>query len=239
MSQKQLLLKRLRTAAFAAALLLGTSAVFAQVKVGSNPTTINANSNLEVEAANGKKVQVKKDVGTMVIENTPSGALTDSIMTIDATGNVKAMSRTALTAPVAIRPYLRLRGSMPAMTTGANVIVTNLPANLQNKITYTPGNGQMRITEAGVYFFAVTGLGPNRPDAPAGVFDFCHYVLVNGSDIGSTCSRSNGGAGIGSANTGIYRLNVNDVVSLLLTTSSSWNGGGSYNFSVSLYKLSD
>ncbi|WP_147300426.1 hypothetical protein [Dyadobacter luteus] len=59
-------------------LLLGVSALgtasFAQVKIGTNPTTIGANSNLEVEALNNKKVIVHKDNGTMVIENTPLGS---------------------------------------------------------------------------------------------------------------------------------------------------------------------
>jgi hypothetical protein len=52
MNQKQLLQKKLRTAAFAAALPLGTSAAFAQVKIGDNPTTINSSAVLDLESTN-------------------------------------------------------------------------------------------------------------------------------------------------------------------------------------------
>ncbi|WP_346236642.1 hypothetical protein ABDK00_014560 [Niabella insulamsoli] len=40
---------------------------YAQVKVGSNPTTISSNTNLEVEATNGSKTVVKKDNGNVGI----------------------------------------------------------------------------------------------------------------------------------------------------------------------------
>ncbi|MBE9461420.1 hypothetical protein ACFP1I_01470 [Dyadobacter subterraneus] len=48
MKTKQLLSKTL----LIAAMLFGSSAVFAQVKIGDNPTTINAGSALEIESAN-------------------------------------------------------------------------------------------------------------------------------------------------------------------------------------------
>ena len=48
---KQLLPKAFFTAALGTALLLAPSSVWAQVKIGSNPTTIDRNNNLEVESA--------------------------------------------------------------------------------------------------------------------------------------------------------------------------------------------
>ncbi|MCF0054856.1 hypothetical protein [Dyadobacter sp. CY356] len=51
MKTKQLLSKTLCTAMFAGALLFGSSSVFAQVKIGNNPTVINAGSALEIESA--------------------------------------------------------------------------------------------------------------------------------------------------------------------------------------------
>ncbi|OZI07670.1 hypothetical protein BWI93_13200, partial [Siphonobacter sp. BAB-5385] len=63
MTPKQLL----GTACFLAALLTSSS-LFAQVKVGTNPTTIETNSNLEVEAStSGRKVKVDKTTGQMTI----------------------------------------------------------------------------------------------------------------------------------------------------------------------------
>jgi hypothetical protein len=64
----------------------------AQVKVGSNPTVIGTNSNLEVEATNAKKVIVNKADGTLILENTPTGAITDKYLSIDALGNVRSVA---------------------------------------------------------------------------------------------------------------------------------------------------
>lgn len=53
---------------------------YAQVKIGSNATTITSNKYLEVEATNGKKVNINKDDGRVFIENKPSASLTDSVV---------------------------------------------------------------------------------------------------------------------------------------------------------------
>lgn len=92
MKTKQLLF----TALIAAATALGTSSAFAQVKIGTNPTTIGATSNLEVEATNNKKVVVNNANGTVIIQNTPLGAASDSIVTVDANGNVRAITKAVL-----------------------------------------------------------------------------------------------------------------------------------------------
>ena len=80
-------------------MLICTLSVQAQVKIGTNPTTIGANSNLEVEATNNKKVIVHKNDGTMVIENTPPGSITDSMLSVDAAGNVRSISTARITRP--------------------------------------------------------------------------------------------------------------------------------------------
>ncbi|WP_254412662.1 hypothetical protein [Dyadobacter diqingensis] len=84
--------KTIYAALFAGAMLLATSSAFAQVKIGTNPTVIGTNNNLEVEAINNKKVIVNKADGTVVIENTPTGATTDKYLSIDAAGNVRALT---------------------------------------------------------------------------------------------------------------------------------------------------
>lgn len=68
--------KTIASALFAAALFAGSSSVFAQVKIGSNPTTISPNSNLEVEAGNGSKTVIQKDNGRVGVNtSTPVGQL--------------------------------------------------------------------------------------------------------------------------------------------------------------------
>jgi hypothetical protein len=59
-----------------AAALTASSSVFAQVKIGTNPMTIEANSNLEVEATNGNKTVIQKDNGNLGVGTaTPAAKL--------------------------------------------------------------------------------------------------------------------------------------------------------------------
>lgn len=67
------------------AVMTAPSALFAQVKVGSNPTTIETNSNLEVEASTtGRKVKVDKTTGQVTIADGTQG--TNKVLISDATG---------------------------------------------------------------------------------------------------------------------------------------------------------
>ncbi|WP_420153871.1 hypothetical protein [Siphonobacter sp.] len=80
MKAKQLL----STACFVAALLTSSS-LMAQVKVGTNPTTIESASNLEVEASTtGRKVKVDKATGQLTIADGTQG--TGKVLTSDANG---------------------------------------------------------------------------------------------------------------------------------------------------------
>jgi hypothetical protein len=84
MISKQLLVKKLRTAVFVAAMFLGASAAFAQVKIGTNPTTIDPANNLEVESTAGNKVSVNKTTGKVTIADGSQGS--GKILTSDANG---------------------------------------------------------------------------------------------------------------------------------------------------------
>ena len=76
---------KISAALFCAALLLGSSAAFAQVKIGTNPTTIEPNSNLEVEASTaGRKMKVDKTTGQVSIADGTQGA--GKVFTSDANG---------------------------------------------------------------------------------------------------------------------------------------------------------
>lgn len=225
---------------------LATTALFstaqAQVKVGANPGTIGANSALEVEATNGKKVTVNKTDGSLTIGSVPSGAVTDSILTVDASGNVRSMNVSRIAGSgSATTPYLRLEGGVQAPASGASQTVVGLGAQLQNNIDYTPANGQVKIKEAGIYYYGFTSIGPGRPDGPSGVYDHCSSLSISGgANIHSVCSRTYpSGQGATATGTGIYRLKVGDVLTLYLSTAAVWAGGGGFAYQLSLYKLSD
>ncbi|GGH55605.1 hypothetical protein GCM10007423_63310 [Dyadobacter endophyticus] len=66
--------------------LTASSVTFAQVKIGTNPTTIEPNSNLEVEASTpGRKMKVDKTTGQVSIADGTQGA--GKVFTSDAVGN--------------------------------------------------------------------------------------------------------------------------------------------------------
>ncbi|WP_090381113.1 hypothetical protein [Dyadobacter sp. SG02] len=101
---------KLTSALFAAAMLVGSSTAFAQVKIGTNPTTIEPNSNLEVEASTpGRKTKIDKTTGQVTITDGTEGA--GKVLTSDAAGG------TSWQNPLA--------GAMVNGTTGNQVTVTN------------------------------------------------------------------------------------------------------------------
>lgn len=225
----------LRTAYFLAA-MTASSGLFAQVKVGSNPTTINPNSNLEVEATSGKKVIVHKDNGTVVIENTPSGAPTDSLMTIDATGNVRRRSPASL---VQASPYIKTRGTIFLNAQQSNVVsfITNQNVLLQHDITYNAGSGEIVIVKPGIYYVSSVSTSPNTyfPNAA----DHCSYIYINGVRDRQVCAGAYNGSSVVIANTSIFALNAGDRITVGLSTSSVVPNAGTYEYVVSLYKLGE
>ncbi|AOW10385.1 hypothetical protein [Flavobacterium gilvum] len=64
--------------------LLFPMTMHAQVKIGSNPTMIGTNANLEVEGANGSKISVSKDSGKLTIKDGSEGV--GKVLTSDANG---------------------------------------------------------------------------------------------------------------------------------------------------------
>lgn len=86
MKTKQFYFKTLVTTAFFAVTILFSFSVFAQVKIGTNPTTIDPNSNLEVEASTaGRKMKVDKTTGQLTIQDGTQAA--GRVFTSDANGN--------------------------------------------------------------------------------------------------------------------------------------------------------
>jgi hypothetical protein len=85
MNMKQLLSKSFTSFILSAGLLLTTSTVFAQVKIGTNPTVIDPANNLEVEASTaGRKTSIDKSSGKVTIADGSQG--TSKILTSDENG---------------------------------------------------------------------------------------------------------------------------------------------------------
>lgn len=120
---------------FTLAALAFFSTAQAQVKIGANPSAIGTNSALEVEATNGKKVVVNKTTGQMTIQNTPVGAVADSILTKDANGNIRAIGSTA-TTPTNIYVLTTLNAfiTVQGFTTGVTTYPTYFKVPYDNEI---------------------------------------------------------------------------------------------------------
>jgi hypothetical protein len=142
---------------FSTALLLGSSAAFAQVKIGTNPTTIEPNSNLEVEASTpGRKTKIDKTTGQVTITDGTEGA--GKVLTSDAVGG------TSWQYP--------LSGSMVNGTTGNNVHIDNSAAN-----TYYSG-GSITFPKAGTYMVTARWMMPNAATTyPPGYMAFVNTAL--------------------------------------------------------------
>lgn len=123
------------SALFAAALLLGSSATFAQVKIGTNPTTIEPASNLEVEASTaGRKMKVDKVTGQVTIADGTQGF--GKILTSDPLGGAswQPAPGTVLITGGFTPPNFTFITPPPLPSTGS--YIANAPITL-NKGTYT------------------------------------------------------------------------------------------------------
>lgn len=99
MKTKLLLRKAFFATTLGTAILLAPSAAWAQVKIGSNPTTIDPNNNLEVESADpAKKISIHKTTGKLTIADGSQGD--KKVLTSDANGVATWQSQSQLAIPV-------------------------------------------------------------------------------------------------------------------------------------------
>ena len=81
-----------------ALLFFSTSLVLnAQQKVGTNPTTISTNTNLEVEATNGSKLKVSSDTGKVTIADGTQGTGKFLVSDSNGTGTWTDLGNTTVT----------------------------------------------------------------------------------------------------------------------------------------------
>jgi len=149
MKTKQLL----NRAFLAAALLLSSSALFAQVKIGTNPTVIDAANNLEVEGSTaGRKVAIDKVTGKMTIADGSQGV--ENILTSDANG--VATWKPAGSIRVDETVFVGEQVGNYTVTDWAatfNAVKDRIPLNVRagSKPGWDPVNKEYTIQEAGYY----------------------------------------------------------------------------------------
>ncbi|GLU56211.1 hypothetical protein [Dyadobacter frigoris] len=179
MNIAQLIKRTLRAGIFATALFC-SSTLFAQVKIGTNPTTINTANNLEVESSTaGNKVIIDKTTGKVTIADGSQGAA--KVLTSDANGVATWQSKkttssnifsqtsgVGLYLPVSTTGYcgspscgtfLNLTGTF-AITQATNDVIIDISGS------YSASNNTLPVTFT--YWLAITP--PSGPTQNVGPF---------------------------------------------------------------------
>lgn len=143
MKTKLLLRKIFHAMMFGTATLLVSPSAFAQVKIGSNPTTIEPNSNLEVEAFTaGRKMKVDKTTGQVSIADGTEGI--GKVLTSDAVGGASWQASSLVKATVNYT-------NDGVVTVGGSGV---------------PGNVSITFPENGTYAVSFSFIGDTQGGAP-------------------------------------------------------------------------
>ncbi|CAG5000580.1 hypothetical protein DYBT9275_02491 [Dyadobacter sp. CECT 9275] len=128
-----------------AAMLFSSATLFAQVKIGTNPTTIEATSNLEVEASTpNRQVKVDKTTGQLTIKDGTEG--TGKVLISDANGGAAWTLLTSAFRMTSITDQGITSG------TGVYYLVTFTAAPLDQDAGCTTGaSSRYTVKQAGTY----------------------------------------------------------------------------------------
>ncbi|WP_254560995.1 hypothetical protein [Dyadobacter diqingensis] len=207
---KQLLSKSCAGLSLAAGLLLSSSAVFAQVKIGTNPTVIDPANNLEVEASTaGRKTSVDKTTGQVTIKDGTEG--TAKVLTSDANGVASWQNLTAPDAPVIFT--VEKSGGIQALPNGSIVKSDFVTSTLDKNGSFDLTSDSFTIPANGTGYYQIASLviTNGKPHA----LNTYQYLFVNGANrrlvaIGNSAA----GSGVVASGNIIVKLIAGDVVDL-------------------------
>ncbi|WP_149239713.1 C1q-like domain-containing protein [Dyadobacter sp. 32] len=238
MKTNQLLYKTMGGMMIAAAMLLGASSAFAQVKIGTNPTTIDPANNLEIEASTaGRKTSVDKVTGQVTIKDGTEGD--GKVLTSDATGGA-SWKNVSLKAFAGAKT--NVRQNMP-QSVGPSIMT---PIVFQSEITdptnsFDPATGAFTVPATGLYqVFGSTQFDNNEVPGIPVFYSACLQIYVNASSVvAQSCSQMNVVTTSSSASN-IVMLNAGDV--LTMRAGAQVASGGTFAAVVSsfyAYKIAD
>jgi len=185
--------------------IAGFNPLAAQVKIGSNPTTINATTNLDVEATNGTHVRInqadgKTGIGTTTaptnqlhvkaatdplrVEGLQAGTSSDTYVTMDATGVFHSVSATK---PQVVAVQLATSITTPRGANGTTFHYTNFATVVNTVIGATvAANGDITVP-AGTYqviFSMEGGVSSDVSPPAAGFYINSYYYDFTNTAVG-------------------------------------------------------
>lgn len=227
MNLKQRYIKITTRTLFAAVLLFGSSAAFAQVKIGSNPTVINPANNLEVEASTtGRKTSVDKTTGQVTIADGTEGV--GKILTSDVSGGASWQAVTSAMKS----PKMRLSGgTTPNFSFNFQMQELNYSStDFSEAGMVRVGNG-IKVPVDGYYQINAMGgyqnfSGCTDPAAwlAGGVYVFVNGTITNSFFTGKELPRTPGS--FTNSITDLIKLNADDVVTTKANFSINYNPAG-------------
>jgi hypothetical protein len=221
---------------FAGTLLFGSSAAFAQVKIGTNPTTIEPNSNLEVEAStSGRKMKVDKTTGQVTIQDGTEGA--GKIFTSDAVGGGSWQS-VSLTAFAALQGG---RENLPQSVNAGLLGTITFPGETTDPTnSFTPSTGTYVTPVAGHYvLFGSTQFDNSALPGVPNLDRTCLHLYVNNTSVTQGCAFPSAVFSSTSISN-LVRLNAGDTVTL--RAGAGVSSGSTFAVAVSTfyaYKISN
>ncbi|MCF2490726.1 hypothetical protein [Dyadobacter sp. CY347] len=114
--------------------------LMAQLKIGNNPATIEATSNLEVEASDGRKFKIDKTTGTVTIKD--GSQENEKVLVSDAEGN--ARWRLLTPSNLSAFPFLLAAGAATGPLTNGERVYLSFPSLMW-------AQGGFHIPLSGVY----------------------------------------------------------------------------------------
>lgn len=224
------------SAVSALAMVFGSSSVFAQVKIGTNPTTIEPNSNLEVEASTaGRKMKVDKTTGQVSIADGTQGA--GKIFTSDAVGGGSWQSVSLIAFAAAQGGRQNLPQSIDAGQLGTVTFPgeTTDPTN-----AFTPSTGTFVTPVTGHYvLFGSTQFDNSALPGIPNLDRTCLHLYVNNTSVTQGCAFPSATFSSTSISN-LVRLNAGDTVTL--RAGAGVSSGATFAVAVSTfyaYKISN
>jgi hypothetical protein len=215
-----------------------SGSVFAQVKIGTNPTTIEPASNLEVEASTaGRKMKVDKTTGQLTIADGTQGA--GKILTSDAVGG--ASWQEPQTQKTTVWVYAKGDSPVQAISpAGTYLILFNTIINNRGN-SFDPATSRITVPTSGIYQISsgLKKVGSSNTSQFGGQFNIGLSVFVNNAPhtiIYTDSWASNATEPIASGSITLF-LNAGDVVDMRITSSfADYNISNKY---LTFIKLSD